>query len=338
MSALGTGVAMTTLAMLSGPEKAVLFLLSLEEDVAAPIVSELSVTDLRKLREVASTMREVSPDALDATHQEFVQRSNDAVAVPRGGVTYLKRLAVGALGPQRAHEVFDPGAVLSDPMRRLEQAPPDAVATLLAGESPQLVGAIVARLEASRAAEILKAMSPEREAEVLTRLARMTDLPAGVLEEVATALSDELPSPEAETLINISGVAKAAEILNATGRRESTAVLDAIEAVEPDLALEVRMAMFTFDDLSNLEPRAMRDLLREVPTERLTLALKGASKEAAEAIFAALSERAASLIRDDLEVLGKVRKSEIAAAQSEVVQVALRLEGEGTLDLGRGDE
>ncbi|MCA9624845.1 MAG: hypothetical protein KC731_37735 [Myxococcales bacterium] len=323
---------------LSGPEKAVLFLLSLEEEVAAPIVAELTVTDLKKLREVASLMREVSKGSLDATYAEFIKRTNEAIAVPRGGLPYLKRLAVSSLGPRKASEVFDPTALPSSPLRRLEQAPPDAVASLLEAESPQLIAAVVARLEPRTAADILAALPSEQEADVLVCLAGMNDLPAGVLEDVAVAITEELPSPDAETLIAIDGVSKAAEILNAAGREQSTEVLEAIESQSPDLARDMRMAMFTFEDLRALDPKGMRDLMREVSTEKLTLALKDAPEDLMNAMFAGLSERAAKLIRDDLEILGRVRKSDIEGARREVVQVALRLEAEGTIDLGRDEE
>jgi flagellar motor switch protein FliG len=329
---------MDSKANLSGPEKAVLFLLSLDETVAAPIVNELTVTDLRKLREVAATMREVSSDALDSTYKDFIHRTDAAIAVPRGGLPYLKRLAVGALGPRRAHEVFDPTALPSSPLRRLEHAAPDAVASILERESPQLIAAIVARLEPRTAADILAALDSDQEAEVLLCMARMTDLPAGVLEDVATAITDELPSPDAETLITIDGIGKAAEILNAAGRQQSTQILEAIEQEEPDVARDVRMAMFTFEDLQKVDPKSMRDLMREVSTEKLTLALKDAPTQLMDAMLSGLSERAGKLVRDDIEILGRVRKTDIEAARREVVQVALRLEAEGTIDLGREDE
>jgi flagellar motor switch protein FliG len=323
--------------MLTGPEKAVLFLLSLDEHCAAPIVGELSIKELKKLREVASTMREVSTDALDITYKEFIERTSGAVAIPRGGLPYLRRLTTTAHGSGSAAEVFD-DAASSNPLARLESAPPEAVATLLADESAQLVGAILARLEPKVAATILAAMPAQREAAVLARLSKLSELPAGLLEDVATALANDLPSSEAETLISIDGVSKAADILNAAGRQQSQQVLEAIEEEEPELARSVRLAMFTFFDLKAIDPRSMRTLLREVPTERLTIALKGAPEDVASAIFAGLSQRAANLIRDDLEVLGKVRKGEIEAARQEVIQVALRLEADGIVDLGRGDD
>ncbi len=322
--------------MLTGPEKAVLFLLSLDEDVATPIVNDLKEPELRKLREVASTMREVRADAMDSVYRDFLERSSSAVAVPRGGLGYLRRLTVGAVGEARAREVFEDGVI--SPLARLETARPEVVATLLSREPPQLVGAILARLEPATAAAILAQMNPERQASVMSRVGRMTQLPAGALEDVASALVSELPEPDAETLISIDGVAKAAQILNACGREASSTVLRELEASEPDLAKQVQLAMFTFEELVRLDAKSMRTLLREIATERLTLSLKNAPDNVREAIFAGLSSRQSELIRDDLELLGNIRRSEVEKARIEVVELALRLESEGSLDLGRGGE
>ena len=322
--------------MLTGPEKAVLFLLSLDEEIAAPIVNELRETDLRKLRSVASTMSEVSADAIDLTYREFLERSGSAVAVPRGGLPSLRRLTAGALGHDRAAEVFEDG--VTSPLARLEAAPPDAVASLLAAEPPQLVGAILARLEPGTAAAVVLAMTPQRQSAVLERVGRMTELPAAALEDVASALVAELPSSEADAFIGIDGVGKAAQILNAVPKDASAAILKLLDDDAPELAKDMRLAMFTFDDLKRLDSRAMRTLLREVPTERLTIALKNAADDARDAIFAGLSTRAAELIRDDLELLGNVKRSEIEKARVEIIQTALRLEADGSIDLGRGGD
>jgi flagellar motor switch protein FliG len=319
--------------VLTGSEKAVLFLLSLDENVAAPIVSELTEMDLRKLRAVASTMREVPAGALDDAFREFLERSGSAVAVPRGGLTYLRRLSAGALGEAKAREVFEDG--VTSPLARLEGAAPDAVAALLAKEPPQLVAAIMARLEPRAAAAILGAMPTERQSSVIAHVSQMTELPAKVVEDVASALVGELPTDDASTLVSVDGVAKAAEMLNAAGKQVSTEILSRMDETDASLATEVRQAMFTFDDLRRLDARAMRELLREVPTERLTIALKGASPEVLEAVFGGLSARAAELIKDDLELLGKVRRADMDAARKEVVEAALRLELEGRIDLGR---
>jgi flagellar motor switch protein FliG len=322
--------------MLTGPEKAVLFILSLDEEVALPIIHGLEEPELRKLREVASTMSEVEAGALDGVYREFLDRTASAVAVPRGGLGYLRRLTAGALGEERARAVFEGGA--QSPLDRLEAARPEMLATLLEREPPQLVAAVLAQLEPEKAAAILAEMPVERQHLVIDRVGRLTQLPAGALEDVASALVGELPGADTEALISIDGVASAAQILNASAQDSARQLLQQLEDVEPDLAQRVRLAMFAFDDLARLDPKTMRTLLREVPTERLTIALKNAPEVVMAAIFAGLSSRAAELMRDDLELIGHVRKSEIQKAREEVVEIALRLEAEGTIDLGRGGE
>jgi flagellar motor switch protein FliG len=322
--------------VITNAEKAVLFLLSLDELAAANVVRELGEAELRKLRAVASTMREVPAGALDETFRDFLQRSASAVAVPRGGLPYLRRLSAGALGEQRASEIFEDG--VTSPLARLEGAPSDAVASLLEKEPPQLVAAVLARMDPAHAAAILGAMPPERQCTVVKHVGAMTELPAKVLEDVAQALVNELPTSDASTLVSVDGVSKAAQLLKAAGRETYTTILGSLEAEDAELAGSVRQAMFTFDDLRRLDSKAMRELLREVPSERLTMALKGASPDLVSAIFAGLSQRASDLLKDDLELLGKVKKTELEQARREIVEVALRLESEGRIDLGREGE
>ncbi len=321
--------------MITNAEKAVLFLLSLDEEVARPIVAELTESDIRKLRSVASTMREVPKDAALRTFSEFLERSDKAVAVPRGGLRYLRRLSVGALGEERARSVFEDG--VTSPFARLEAASAEDVAALLANEPPQLAAAILSMLGPTAAAAILSALGDERQAAVVKQVSRMTQLPASVLEDVAAALAAALPSAESSTLVSVDGVAKAAELLNASGKAASSVILSKLEIEDPEIAAVVRGAMFTFEDLEHLDTRAMRALLRDVVTERLIIALKNAPTGVLDAVFRGLSQRAAELIRDDLENMRHVRKVEIEAARKEIIEVALRLEAAGTISLGRED-
>lgn len=317
--------------MLTNSEKAVLFLLSLNEEAARPIVSELSEDEIRKLRAVASAMREVPSGAVEDTFRDFLARSSNAIAVPRGGLPYLRRLSTSALGEERARQVFEDG--VASPLARLEHAPPDAVTALLENEPPQMAAAILVMLDPKAAATILASMPAERQTTVVRHVSQLTELPARVVDDVAAALANELPTSDATTLVSVDGIAKAAELLNAAGKETSTAILSSLEAEEKELAMEVRQAMFTFEDLVRLDPRAMRELLREVPSDRLTLALKGASTALLNAVFAGLSSRAADLMKDDLELLGKVRKSEVEAARKEIVEAALKLEADGRIQL-----
>jgi flagellar motor switch protein FliG len=322
--------------VLTNAEKAVLFLLSLDEAAARPIVEELGEEEIRKLRTVASTMREVPKDAISLTFKEFLERSGSAVAVPRGGLPYLRKLSAGALGEDRTRAVFEDG--VTSPLTRLERARSEDVATLLEAEPPQIAAAVLSVLEPTRASSILFAMSEERQSAVIQNVGRMTQVPATVLEDVAAALVASLPTSDASTLVSVDGVAKAAELLNSTGKAGQELILGFLDTEDPDLANDVRQAMFTFDDLARVDGRQMRVLLREVASERLVLALKGANEKVIDAILAGLSSRAAALVRDDLEAMANARKADVLAARREVVAAALKLESDGQIDLGRGDD
>lgn len=322
--------------MITNAEKAVLFLLSLDEEVARPIVDELDEDDLKKLRSVASAMRTVPKDAVERTFRDFLDKADTAIAVPRGGLRYLRRLSAGSIGEDRARVLFEDGVV--SPLARLESASAEDVAGLLANEPPQLAAAVLSMMSPASAAEILGALGEDKKSPLVMHMGRLKQLPASVIEDVASALAAQLPDPDASALVTVDGVAKAAELLNAGTKTASTSILAALEADDPELAQIVRQAMFTFDDLARIDVRAMRTLLREVATDKLTIALRGAPDAVLEAVFGGLSSRAADLIRDDIANMGHVRKADVEAARREVVEAALRLEDEGKLSLGREEE
>lgn len=317
---------------LTGPEKAVLLILSLEESAAAPIVSELEDGDLRKLREVAAMMRAVPATALDEVYAEFVEKAKQAVAVPRGGVSYLRRLASRALGESRSQEIFTSSS--QSGFARLSVADPSAVGALLEAEHPQLVAAVLSQLDPARAARIVEALPADRQAAVVARLGNMTEVPAGMLDEVAAALAAELPPPEAEAALSVDGVSRAAAIVRKLGKAGAANLIGLLTNEDSAIAGEIRRAMYGFEDLQKLDARSFRTLLKHVPQERLVVALKTASDVVKERIFASMSSRAAELLRDDLEALQGVRLAEVEAAQREIVEAALRLEAEGELSLG----
>jgi flagellar motor switch protein FliG len=174
---------------LTGPEKAVLLLLSLDEAAAAPIMSELDPQEVRKLREVASMMRSVPASALDDVYREFVERTREAVAVPRGGIRYLRRLATRALGESRTQAIFDDTPQTA--MERIAATEPSVLAGVLENEHPQLIAAILSQLGPANAAHVLEALPEQVRPAVLLRLGGMTEVPAGLLEEIAAALSQD---------------------------------------------------------------------------------------------------------------------------------------------------
>lgn len=320
------------IAELTGPEKAVLLLLSLDEAAAAPIMSELDAEEVRKLREVAAMMRSIPSSALDSVYREFVEKTREAIAVPRGGVRYLRRLATRALGESKTQAIFDDTPQTA--MERIAATDPVALAGVLENEHPQLIAAILSQLGPDVAASILESLPETVRPAALLRLGTMTEVPAALLEEIANALSQDLPPADADASLNVDGVGRSAALVRKLSREACETLLGEVEAEDAQLASEIRRSMYSFEDLKVLDPRSLRELLKAVPGDRLTLALKTASPELREHLFSGMSKRAADRVREDLELLGAVRLSDVEEAQREIVEVALRLESEGALSLG----
>jgi flagellar motor switch protein FliG len=200
-------------------------------------------------------------------------------------------------------------------------------------EHPQLVAAILSQLDNEKAARVLEALPEPSRAAILERLGTMSEVPSSLLEDVASALSAELPVAQSGGVMEVNGIARSAALVRRLGRETGEQLLGSIEEGNSELASEIRKAMYTFEDLNALDARALRSLLESVPVERLTMALKTASEVLKTHIFASMSKRAAERIKEDMEIMGGVRLSDVEAAQREIVEVALRLDAEGTISL-----
>lgn len=320
---------------LQGAEKAVLMLLSLDETAATPIIAELEESELRRLREVASRMRTVPSSALGRVYGEFVVASQEAVAVPKGGIRYLRRLTTRALGEEQSNAIFydaPPSA-----MERLAAADPASLAAVLENEHPQLIAAIVSQLPTLNSAALLRELPQDTRVSVVERLGTMTEVPVRLVDEIASVLSAELPEAS-DAGIPIDGVSQSAALIRKLGRQVAEEVLARIEATNAPLAAEIRQSMYTFEELAELDPRGMRALLEAVPVERLTLALKTASARLEKAVFDSMSKRASERIREDMEILGSVRLADVEAAQREIVEAALKLAKDGVISIGEEEQ
>lgn len=321
---------------LTGPEKAVLLLLSLDEGAASSIVSELGPEEIKRLREVASNMKSVPTSALDRVYDEFVKRSRSAVAVPRGGLPYLRKLSSRALGEAATQDIFEDSPPTA--LARITRTDPTTLSALLESEHPQLIAAVLSQLSPERAAQVLEGLPEEVRGTALKRLGALTEIPTGLLEEVATALLSELPHTNPLMAIPVNGVRHSAQLVRSLSKEACESLLSDVEADNEQLATEIRRAMYSFEDLKLVEPRSMRELLKAVPNDRLLLAMKTASDSMKAHIFSGMSKRAAERMLEDLDMLGAVRLSEVEDAQLEIIEIALRLESEGALSLGNDGE
>lgn len=324
---------------LTGAEKAVLLLLSLDENTAAPIVAELQPEHIKRLRETAGKLVSVPANALHQVYAEFLDQSAEAMALPKGTESFIRRISARALGELQTQKVFEEKPQTS--IDRVAAAEVETLAGLLVNEDPQLTAALLSQLPADKAAAILELLPEATRPVVLSRLGGMKEIPAHLVEEIAGAIAAELPEPGASGGLPVDGVARSAALVRELSKDTCELVLSDLEAENELLAQEIRQAMYSFEDLKLVDARSMRELLKSVPGDRLTLAIKTASPELTQLIFAGMSKRAAERVREDLELLGAVRLADVEAAQQEIVEIALRLAAEGTLTLGgggKGDE
>jgi flagellar motor switch protein FliG len=321
---------------LTGPEKAVLMLLSMEETVAEPILRELTPEQVRTLRTVAAEMRAVPASAISGVYSEFIEKSSEAVAMPSTMREMVRKMTTRALG-----EVEETGPAEEKPLtslQRIEQADVRILAGLLRTEDPQLVAALMSQLPPEKAAPVVERLPPESRSQVVTRLGSLTEVPEELVLEIADAIAAELPEPGAGGCVSVDGISRSAAVVRSLRKETSEVLLGEIEQENETLASEIRQAMYSFQDLAVMDPRGMRELLKAVPGDRLTLALKTAGPELAQLIYSGMSKRAAERVREDLQLMGAVKLSDVEQAQREIVEIALRLESEGTLSLGGGGD
>lgn len=314
-----------------GPEKAIVFLLSLDEATATQLLSELDEPEIRKAKEALEKIGHVSAEALQSVHDEFLSALDKQSVVVRGGGDHFRRLTARAFGPDRASKMLQEAK--SEASTALGRVDTTTLVGFLSEEHPQTIAAILAHLEPERAAEVLSALDEELQCDVAGRMSALDSVPQAVLEDAERVLAAGLTADREMSFAAVDGVRRAAAILNRMNPDSSQMLLERLSEVESEQAMAIKRAMFTFEDLCALDRRGMQVLLKELATEQLVMALKTASEELRDKIYSAMSKRAAETLRDDLDALGPVKLSDVERAQQEIAEVALRLQSDGRLNI-----
>lgn len=330
---------------LTGPERALLLLLCFDEELSAEVMRHFDDEDLRRLADQAKRTSALPSNALDDACAEFLRKMEQPI-LPRGADGYLKRLAAASHGPERA-EVLFADEKPSPPIEILRSVRGSTLSELLADEHPQMVAVLLSQLPRGQAAQVVKEMDEERQRDVLRRLALLEEIPSQILERASEALVRTMSSSgrlQAEAGRRpFDGVAFTAGLLNELPKEASDKLLAAIESTESgasgrSLSSKLREAMFTFEDLRGVPARSLQVLLREVPSERLLVAMKTASEKLRDHFLSAMSSRAAAAMREDLAMLPPARLSEVEEAQREILETAQRIAAEGRLTLPTGGQ
>ncbi len=324
-----------------GLENAAILLMSLGEEDAAEVFRHLAPKEVQRLGETIARMKAVSRERVDSVMTQFEQLAASESMLVADSNEYVKSVLRKALGDDKANLLIDRILQGSDitGIESLKWMDPASVAELLRNEHPQIVAAIMVHLEADQAADILK-MFPERQRnEVMVRIATLDGIQPTALRDLNEVMSKVLAGGDRSKKSNLGGPKSAAEILNLLGSSVETSVLDFVREADNDLAQKIMDNMFTFDDLENVDDKGIQALMKEVQSESLVIALKGASPALRDKVFRNMSSRAAESLREDLESRGPVRLSEVEAEQKEMLKIVRRLVDEGQIVLaGGGDE
>jgi flagellar motor switch protein FliG len=322
----------------TGLDDAAILLMSVGEEQAAEVFKFLSPKEVQKLGERMARLKTVPREKIESVLESFSKARDEQFSLVGDTDAFVSQVLKRALGDDKAGMLLDRilhGRDVSG-IESLKWMDSGAIAEMLKNEHPQIVASILVHLEREQSAEVLRHFSERSRNDVLLRIATLDGIQPQALQELNDVLSKVLSGGQKLKKASLGGTKTTAEILNFLGNQVETAAVEAIREHDADLAQKILDQMFTFSDLDNLDDRGVQVLLRELQSESLIIALKGAEPALRDKIFKNMSTRAAEMLKEDLEAKGPVRLSEVEAEQREILKIVRRLADEGQLQLGGG--
>jgi flagellar motor switch protein FliG len=321
-------------------QKAAVLLLSVGEVNAARILRYLTAKEVQRVGAEMSRMQDIQAPMVSKVFESFLVEAYAATGLGVSNESYIRNVLIDALGEERANSLID-HILMSDKTKGLEALRwmnPKLVANTIRGEHPQIQAVILSYLYPDQAAEVLAQFSEKARTDLVMRVATMETVNQVALQELNKVIEGELTGAGLQQGQFLGGVKFAADILNNLDSAVEQTLMDHIKEVDESLGTKIQDLMFVFDDLKNIDDAGIQALMREVSSEILVLALKGADEDLKGKIFGNMSKRAAELLKDDLEVKGPVRVSEVENAQREILAIARRMADAGELMLGASSE
>jgi flagellar motor switch protein FliG len=323
-----------------GLNDAAIMLMSLGEEEAAEVFKHLSPKEVQKLGETIARMKSVSRDKVDSVINRFADAAAAQSLLVSDTGNYVRAVLKRALGDDKASLLIDrilQGGDVSG-IESLKWMDPLSVAELLRNEHPQIVAAILVHLDSEQASGILMHLTDRQRSEILLRVATLEGIQPTALKDLNEVLFKVLAGGDKIRKSSLGGVKAAAEIINLLGSNMDSVVIESIRGYDPDLAQKIMDKMFVFEDVFKLDNTAIQAVLKEVASETLIVALKGAVPELREKFLSNMSSRAAEALREDLESRGPMRLSEVEAQQKEILKTIRRLSDEGQIVIGGGGD
>ena len=327
--------------MSDGVQNSAIFLMTLGENEAAEVLKYLGPKEVQKISTAMVALNNLSRDQISQVFHDFLVAAAEKTTIGMDSNNYIRNMLTKALGDDKASGLLDRIMHNSDTsgIESLKWMDPGAVAEMIGNEHPQIIATILVHLEPDQAASIMKMLAERTRNDVLLRISTLDGVQPVALRELNDVLSKLMSGGTTGKKNLRGGVVTAAEILNFMGGTLEAEMMDKVRSFDPDLAQKIEDKMFVFENVLEVDDRGIQLILREVQSEALIIALKGASEELREKIFKNMSSRAAEMMREDLESKGPVKLSEVEANQKEILKVVKRLSDDGQIALGgKGDE
>ncbi len=326
---------------ISGMRKAAILLVSLGYETASRLLGELDAELVEILTREVALVDYVDSATRASVVEEFYNLALATQYMDHGGVSYARNMLIKALPDGEAKRIISiiEGEVYKQPFAFLQRTDGENLRTFIQDEHPQTIALILAHVPPGKGSQILAGLRQDKQLEVVSRIANMDQTNPEVVREVEEGLELRLSGIVSQTFRTVGGVESVAEMLNLADRATEKGILESLESQDPDLVDQIRRLMFVFEDLMLVNDKGIQSMLKEIENDDLSLALKTASGELQEKIFKNMSERAAQLIKEDMEYMGPVRVADVEQSQQKLVDVVRRLEDAGEIIIsGRGGE
>ena len=323
----------------TGAQKAAILLLSFGEEIAAEIFRNMTEFEIKRIGTAMSRLGRLDQDVVDEVMLEFYEILQQNRKFFYGGSEYTMKVIGNAFKGGDADEIIDQLQLGSTAnLDSLELIDPRTLATFIRNEHPQTIALILAHLEPKKCGEALKLLPDSLHTEILLRIANLDSVAPEIIEEIDDVLRNEIQAMGSIHTQKIGGVEPLAEMLNLIDKATEEQILDNLEERDPELAEQIRQLMFTFDDLVKVDDRGIQELIKNVNNDKWKVALKTSSEAVRELVFKNMSERAAKMLREDMEAMSAVKLSDVEKLQFEVVQMARKLESEGKIIIASGGD
>jgi flagellar motor switch protein FliG len=325
---------------LTGRKKAAVLLVSLGAQRATEVFKHLRDTEIEQLSLEMSQMESVQPDTIEAVYQEASEHMMAAEYIAQGGLEFAREVLEGSIGEERAKDIIGRLAAIIEvrPFEFLRRTPPEQIQAFLAGESTQTLALVIANMHTSLGAQVLAQLPAETQAEVAMKIANMTETNPDVIKDVEQVMRQKLALVKSEDYAASGGVKGLADILNSADRTTERNVIETLAQSDAQLAEEIRMLLFVFEDIIKLDDRSVQLVLKDVDQKDLAMALRGVSEEVKQKILGNMSQRGAEMLLEEMEYAPPQRRSVVEEAQGRIVGSIRRLEDAGAIVIARGGD